>query len=240
MPIDATRAGATTIGRTREGYHVLTAAYVVFAVAELLLAVAAIRLWRRKRSLGAFTVALPIAALVWDNAIVAIGAWVGDGALLQALSWPRFAGHALLTPIWIVTAFEYARRAGAENLASRGWRIAQWGLYGAMVVLGVIRSLVLLRFEIVRQADIVYYTNSGGFPGPPLPAIVMVLCVIAAGIFVARRGVGPWMLIGGVVMFVAAAVPTSMVGFWLSNTGEVVLLAALVATELLLQRRESE
>jgi len=219
---------------------VLTVAYVVFAIAELALAVVAILLWRRKPSLGAFTVALPIAALVWDNAIVAIGAWVGEGALLQALSWPRFAGHALLTPIWIVTAFEYARRAGAEKLGSRGWRVAQWGLYGAMVALGVLRSLVLLRFEIVRQADIVYYTNGGGFPGPPVPAIVMVLCVIAAGIVVVRRGAGPWMLLGGVVMFVAAAVPTSLVGFWLSNTGEVVLSAALVATEMLLQRRESD
>jgi len=217
----------------------LTAAYAFFTAAQATLAVFAVRLYRRHPSLGAFTVALPIAALVWDNLIVAIGSFIGEGSLLQALSWPRFAGHALLTPIWIITAFEYARRAGALRLGSRGWRIAQWSLYAAMVALGVLKSVVLLRFEIVKQADILYYTNSGGFPGPPIPAIVMVLCVIAAGVYVARRGLGPWMLIGGIVMFIAAGVPTSLVGFWLSNTGEVVLAAAMVTTEALLQRRES-
>jgi hypothetical protein len=217
----------------------LTAAYLIFTAAQVTLAALAIRLWRSRRSLGALTVALPIAALVWDNGVVAIGSLLGDGAVLQALSWPRFAGHALLTPIWIVTAVEYARRSGMERLGTRGWRVAQWGLYGAMAAYGFVRSVVLLRMVPVQQADIFYYTNGGGFPGPPAPAIVMVLCVIAAGVVVMRSGAGRWMLLGGVFMFLAALVPTSLVGFWLGNTGEVVLAAAMVATEALLQRREA-
>ncbi len=218
----------------------LTAAYVVFALVQLVLGVWAVALYLRRPSIGAFTVALPIVLLVWDNAVVAIGALVGEGELLQLLSWPRFAGHAFLTPVWIVTGFEYARRGGVSWLESRGSKVFEWVLYGAMVLLGVLRSLVLLDMQPVRQAELLYYTNKGGFPGPPIPALVMVVVVLAAGVALLRRLGWPWLLVGGVIMFVAAAIPTSVVGFWVSNLGEVALSFALVLTEGYLQGRESE
>jgi hypothetical protein len=218
---------------------VLTAAYVGFALAQLALAVWAFALFSKRRSLGAFVVALPIALLVWDNAVVALGSVLGDSPLLLALSWPRFVGHALFTPIWILTGVEYARRAGAKRLRGRGGRIAGWVLYGAMAALGFVRSVVLLRFEPVVQGDLFYYTNGGGFPGPPIPALVMVVVVIATGFLVLRSTGWRWMMIGGIVMFVAAAIPTAIVGFFVSNAGEVALSLALVTTERFLQRRAS-
>jgi hypothetical protein len=217
----------------------LTATYVGFALAQSVLAVWAFALFARRRSLGAFVVALPIALLVWDNTIVALGASLGDGPLLVALSWPRFIGHALFTPVWILTAFEYARRARVGSTRGLGSVVVEWALYAAMVVIGIVRSVVLLRLEPVVQGDVFYYTNGGGFPGPPIPALVMVVVVIAAGVVVLRRTGWRWMLVGGAVMFVAAAIPTSIVGFFVSNAGEVALSLALVATERFLQRRES-
>jgi hypothetical protein len=227
---------ARTRGESRRGgRELLTALYILFAAVQLALGIWAVALYRRRPSVGAFTVALPIVLLVWDNAVVAVGAALGEGSLLRLLSYPRFAGHAFLTPIWIVTGFEFARRAGVPWLQSKGSRTAEWVLYGAMVVLGVIRSLVLLDMGAVRQAELLYYTNKGGFPGPPIPALVMVLVVIVCGIALLRRLGWPWMLGGGVVMFLAAAVPTSAVGFWVSNLGEVALSLALVLTEGYLQ-----
>jgi hypothetical protein len=217
----------------------LTVAYIGFALAQLALAVWAIVLFVRRRSLGAFTVALPIALLVWDNAVVALGATIGDGSLLVALSWPRFIGHALLTPIWILTAFEYARRVDVPWLQSRGSFVAEWMIYVAMASLGFLKSVILLKFEPVVQGDLFYYTNGGGFPGPPIPALVMVIVVIGAGVLVWRRTGWIWMLVGGVAMFVAAAIPISLAGFLVSNGGEVALSLALVATERFLQRHES-
>jgi len=214
----------------------LTAAYIAFALAQLALAIWAFVLFFRRPSLGAFAVALPIALLVWDNAVVALGATVGDGPLLIALSWPRFIGHAVLTPVWILTGFEYARRVGVEWLQGRGSVIAEWVLYLAMVALGVVRSVILLRFEPVTQGDIFYYTNGGGFPGPPIPALVMVVVVVGAGVLLLRRRGWPWMLAGGIAMFAAAAIPVSVAGFLVSNGGEVALSLSLVATERFLQR----
>jgi hypothetical protein len=230
----------------------LTLAYSAFALAMVVLAALAIRRFAARPGAGTFTLALPIALLVWDNSVVALGSLLGEGPLLLALSWPRFVGHAFLTPIWIVTAFEFARLASKGTAASdaappeaasldptprgptgqrnRVWLLAGWLLYALMAALGFVKSVLLLDLAPVRQLDILYYTNVGGFPGPPIPALVMVIVVIVAGALVWKRRGWPWMLAGGLAMFVAAAVPTRLVGFWLSNTGEVLLSAALVAT----------
>ena len=108
-----------------------------------------------------------------------------------------------------------------------------------MALLGFIRSVALLEFEPVVQGDLVYYTNGGGFPGPPVPAIVMVVVLIVSGYVLFRRTGWIWMLAGAVVMFVAAAIPPSVAGFLVSNAGEVVLSLAMVATERHLQHWET-
>lgn len=215
----------------------LTAAYVFYTVAQATLAVWAIRLCRRAPSVGAFTLFLPIAAVVYDNAMVALGRFIGDGRLLEILSFPRFLGHALLTPVWIVTAVAFATRAGAFPTAGKQLLEGSWVLYALMVAVGMVNSVVLLEYAPVVQGDLFYYTNAGGLPGPPAPSITMVLVVIACAVLVLRRTRWPWMLVGGLFMLLAAGVPTRLVGFVVSNSGEVVLAAALVATEAFLQRR---
>jgi hypothetical protein len=217
---------------------VLTAAYVFYACAQAALAVWALRLYRARPSAGALTLLLPIAAVVYDNAVVALGSFIGAGGLLEALSLPRFLGHALLTPIWIVTAVAFARRAGAFEKSERLMTSGSWALYALAVVVGFVNSVVLLRYELVEQGDLVYYTNGGGLPGPPFPSIVMTVVVIVCGVLVLRHASWPWMLAGAVFMLLAAAVPVDVVGFVVSNSGEVVLAACLVATESYLQRRE--
>lgn len=216
----------------------LTAAYIAYALAQAALALVAIRLYRARPSAGALALLLPIAAVVYDNAMVAAGSFIGDGRLLEVLSFPRFLGHALLTPIWIVAAVAFVTQAGAFRGRERAWAIGAWALYAFAVVVGLVNSVVLLRYELVLQADLVYYTNAGGLPGPPFPSIAMTFVVIAMGVVVLRRARWPWMLAGALFMLLAAAIPVDLVGFVVSNSGEVVMAASLVATEAYLQRRE--
>lgn len=208
----------------------LTAAYLLYAVAQTALAVWAFRIYRKDPSAGTLTLMLPIAAVVYDNVAVAVGSFVGAGPLLEALSFPRFLGHALLTPVWIVTAVAFAIRSGAFAGRERVMSIGSWVLYAAMVLIGLVNSVVLLSFELVRLGDLVYYTNGGGIPGPPAPSIVMTLVVIVCGAIVLKRMRWPWMLAGALFMFVAAAIPRAIAGFVVSNSGEVIMAASLVAT----------
>jgi len=211
--------------------------YAAYALIQAALAVVAIRLYRRRPSVGAFALILPTAAVVWDNAIIALGARIGDGPLLVGLSWPRFVGHALLTPIWIITGVAYARRAGVTWL-ERAWvQPAQWVLYAVCVIFGVLRSVVFLTMEPVWEGGAFYYANAGTFPGPPIGSVVMLLVVFACAIPVWRLTAWPWMFVGSAFMLVAALVRVPALGSLLQNLGEVVMAACLVATEWYLSRR---
>jgi len=209
---------------------VLIAAYAVLAVCHLLIAIAGFRLWREHGGYVLLTLILPIIALVYDNTIAALGAFIGEGSLLHALTYPRFVGHAFLTPIWILSSVGLAAFAGSV-FAQRVWvRRGSWVLYLMMVLMGVFDALLLLELAPLREGSVLVYTNVGGLPGPPAPAIVMVLTTMLCGALVWRQIRWPWMFAGATLMLVAAAIPAEVTGFILSATGEVVLAAALVAT----------
>jgi len=216
-----------------------TLAFVFFALAQATLAIIAIRLFRRRPTLSALMLILPVAGVVWDNTIMALGATIGDGPLLVALSWPRFIGHAMLTPAWIVAAIGMVGRTGASWANSRFAAVGQWVLYGFAALAGVLRYVVFLQMSPVWDGGMFYYTNTGTFPGPPVGSITMLLVVLACGFIIWRRTRAPWMLLGALFMLATQVVPREVVGFLVTNSGEVIMAASLVATEAVLQRRKS-
>ena len=55
---------------------------------------------------------LVLAALVFDNLIIGIGKFIGDGPLLEGLNLARFWIHAFVTPVLAAWALHALRRAG--------------------------------------------------------------------------------------------------------------------------------
>jgi hypothetical protein len=217
-----------------------SAAFVFFALAQATLAALAIRLLRRRPSLSLLMLALPIAAVVWDNAIMVLGAPLlnsGHDAALVALSWPRFIGHAVFTPAWIVAAIGLCRQTGARWAATPVANAGQWVLYGFAMLAGVMRYVVFLQMSPVWDGGMFYYTNTGTFPGPPLGSITMLVTVLVCGFVVWRKSGVPWMLLGSLFMLATQLIPREIVGFLVTNSGEVIMAASLVATAALLQRR---
>lgn len=215
-----------------------TVFYAACAIAQAVLAIIAIRLFTRHKSLGALMLILPTAAVVWDNAIIALGATIGDGPLLVGLSWPRFIGHALFTPTWIFTGVALAWRAGVKWLGARWVQIGQWVLYVICLVFGLLRSVIFLKMTPDDQDGLYYFDNTGSFPGPPIGSITMLIVVLIAGIAVWRLTKSPWMFLGSAFMLAVSIYRVGPVMSLLSNTGEVVMAAGLVVTEYIFQKRQ--
>lgn len=218
-----------------------TAAYFGYAVAQAALAVWAFTMWRKERTAAALTLLLPPAAVVYDNLMIALGAYIGTGPLLEALTVPRFLGHALFTPIWIVTAVAFALRAGAFARRDRKFVVGSWVLYGSMVAIGLINEVISFAGEIVYEGDVVYYTNVGRVFTPPPPSLTMLLVVLVCGAIVAwrTRGRWPWMLLGALPVLLSQAVRTDEAAFVLINSSEVVMSLSLVATLWYFRKREA-
>ncbi|MHB1018264.1 MAG: hypothetical protein ACYC2X_10335 [Coriobacteriia bacterium] len=217
-----------------------SAGYIVYALLQAALAVWAFRLWRRDRTAGAFMLMLPIAAVWYDNLIIGLGSTIGAGATLEALTFPRFLGHSLFTPSWMVAAVMLATRIGAFRGRERIARVGSWLLYGAMVAVGLMNEVISFEGELVREADVLYYTNVGRLITPPPPSLTMTLVVLLAGLYIAVRTCGrwPWMALGALLVPAGQFINAEGPLFFIVNLGEVLMSASLVATLAYVMRRE--
>jgi hypothetical protein len=195
------------------------------------------------RAPGAAIIALITGGLVYDNLIISLGTTIGIGPLLQNLSWPRFAMHALLTPFMIIAVTQIAVAGGVRWAASPVWRVVAWVLVGAMAVYGALEHLVGLQtFPACFDGIVRYTTNLAPShfcfeeqvavkgAGPPIPSIVGNIITLAVGIALLRSHRWPWLAAGALVMFAAAGVPIDTYGMAASNGGEAVLMLSFVAT----------
>ncbi|MDP2400909.1 MAG: hypothetical protein Q8M66_02930, partial [Actinomycetota bacterium] len=169
--------------------------------------------------------------------MIALGSFIGFGPLLEVLTIPRFAGHALFTPIWIVAAVGLAIKAGAFSRNRRSFAVGSWILYALMVAVGLLNEVISFVGKEVVEGDVIYYTNVGRVFTPPPPSLTMLLVVLICGVLVAWRVRWPWMLAGALTVLASQAIRSDAAAFVFNNSAEVLMSASLVATLAFLQRR---
>lgn len=202
--------------------------FAILAAIHLVITVVLVRRALAERSWYLALLALVALGLVYDNGMVAVGRFIGEGPVLESLNLPRFIIHALVTPVLIIVGFGLARRAGA------GWAQRRW-VHGAFCALatvligyGVVTELIGLQLEPGGEGDAVSYSAAN--PSLPVPSITVIVVLIAVGVAIIRRG-GVWMTIGSVAMFVAAAIGS--LPLVVANIGEVALIVGLMLTGML-------
>lgn len=196
-----------------------------------------LRIRRNTSAVAATVLLLPQLGLVYDNLIVALGSSIGLGALLQALSWPRFWIHWLCGTWLIIAAGSILR------LARFGWAQSRAAMASFCVLAVGLTALELshlwtAKLYPVCEKGLLRYSTAvtpAQFCQPdqlavagqfPLPAIITCLVVVIAGaVLLWRRGF-PWMFIGGVLMFLSAAPPAAKLK--LDNLGEIFIAGGCI------------
>ncbi|MET8150002.1 hypothetical protein ACIBSW_11370 [Actinoplanes sp. NPDC049668] len=202
----------------------LSASLGLIAVAEIVLLCLVIAMLRHRPDWTLGLLILVIAALIWDNAVIASGGTLGEGEPLRTLSVPRYVTHALLVPLLIMVGVGLGRRHGIRTLAGRAAPAAFGALTVALIAAGLWLDVVTLQLEPTRYADTVRYTNAAAH-GAPIPAVVTILVLIGLGVALLVRARRPWLLAGAVAMFVAAA--AGAMAFWIGNVGELLLILGI-------------
>ncbi|MEV6969935.1 hypothetical protein AB0M47_32955 [Hamadaea sp. NPDC051192] len=203
----------------------LTATLAAVAAALLALAVFAVRRPDTPAAPRALIATLCV-TVAYDDAVIAAGRAIGTGDTLLALNAARFWLHSLVTPLAVAAAAALAASLGVAVLARTPGRIAVGVVVTGLIALGMATEASRLDLRTQSEAGTLRYVSERG--GPPLAAIATVIAVIAIGAAVWRRAGIPWLLVGAVVMFAAAAAGATR--FWIGNLGELVLQAAFVAT----------
>ena len=209
--------------------------YILYTVAHIALLIWGIRLWQNGRKFALFLILLPILGLIYDNGVIALGRFMGEGDLLQTLNQGRFLLHTLITPMLIAAAAALAAQAGIEWAKKR----VTHALFGVI-------SVALIGFGLTDFARFVYAAEWFGgtlryvdtaVAGPPIPSIITIIILMIIGGFIGRNGRWPWLFVGSLIMFIGSAIPPSIVGPIVGSGVEVVLLGSLLATEKWLGNR---
>ncbi|MEZ5500122.1 MAG: hypothetical protein R3E77_11935 [Steroidobacteraceae bacterium] len=217
----------------------MNAAFVIYGCLQCALLIWLLRYFRRSRDPAALVLMVPQALLVYDNWVIAAGAWIGPGPTLLALSWPRFWGHWLFGSWLVLACGAILQRCGF----ARGHGRPFTGTFGLL-------TLALMACEaphfwnveihavcepgVIRYSSAVRAGTSCFDPwlvvagGPPLVPIIVCLVVIGCGIAVSCRCRSFWLMAGGILMLISASPP--LAAAHLDNLGEVCIMAGFAAT----------
>lgn len=188
---------------------------------------------------------LVVAGLVYDNALLALGSRIGEGALLESLNLGRFWIHALVTPLLVLFAWHACVRAsraasrpgdrGADGghgwVRSRAAAVAAVVATAALVVLELVDVVLPLELEVQREYGVLSYTDASSGGGPPLMVLFVAAALIVAGLLVWRWQGWPWLLVGSVIMTIGSGVPVPVDSGAVTNAFELVLLTSILATK---------
>jgi hypothetical protein len=229
----------------------LSAAYLVIAIVDLGVLFWAARHCLRYRSNGLLFATLPLLLLWYDNAVIAIGSTLGEGALLMNLNTVRFLAHYISLPMTFIAIGAMAREAGFRLAQQK----AVMGAFCLLAVYFIAHDLWLFSqstFYPSCFADTLRYTThiaeytacgpdaeiGVGRSIPPIPAITLTNMLIVFGIFLWRRTGWKWLTLGSIGAMAFFAVPYAQTGGIFGNIGEPIISSVIIATAVNIAKRQ--
>ena len=174
---------------------------------------------------------LVILPLIYDNAILGIGKWIGEGEVLKNLNIARFWLHALLTPLLILFSLDVLKRAGVEwaNKTSTLLFAIAYTLIAFLVELFTVVWDLTLKVE--EKHGILSYTAANSPSGPPIMIILVTLALLVSSIILWKRTGWFWMFVGVALMLVGGMIDIPIKSGAITNAFELILLTFLVFTK---------
>lgn len=201
--------------------------YGVITVLYILLLAYGIFLWKRDSDHGPrYLLFLVTAALVWDNGVMAVGNWIGEGELLKGLNLARFWLHAFCTPLLAVVAFDLMRKAGSPWAPKSIARWGAWIVAAVLIILELVTETTGIKIKPVHEFGALRYVPAGEPSEPPLMVILVMVLLLAAGVVLWKRKVTSVLFWGTLLMAVGSAIPIPVDSKATTNVFELLLIAS--------------
>ena len=207
--------------------------YLLFALAYLVLFIFMIRSMKRNGIASLSNVLiLVILPLIYDNTILGVGSWIGEGQTLEVLNTARYWMHAILTPLLIVFSLGVLRssRVNWANTSAALWVTVAYAFAAFMVELFTVLLNLSLQAEV--KYGVLSYASTNSPSGPPIMILMVTLALLVSSIILWKRTGWFWMFIGVALMLVGSMIDIPVESAAITNAFELILLTSLVATKL--------
>lgn len=207
--------------------------YLLFALAYLVLFIIMVRSMKRNGIASLSNVLiLVILPLIYDNTILGVGSWIGEGQTLEVLNTARYWMHAIFTPLLIVFSLGVLRRARVNwaNTSAALWITVVYAFAAFMVEL--VTVLLNLSLEAEVKYGVLSYASTNSPSGPPIMILMVTLALLVSSIILWKRTGWFWMFIGVALMLVGSMIDIPVESAAITNAFELILLTTLVVTKL--------
>lgn len=178
---------------------------------------------------------LVIFGLVYDNLIMAFATFIGEGNVLQLLSYIRYWLHALFTPTLILYAFAVSFRAGLPWAKKTYWKAFAYLLTSGLILYELLTSVKGLKLEPHWKNGVLSYESVGQSVTPVMVMVITLILVIVGFLFIVQyRFI--WLFIGTLVMIVGGIIAAWTKSSLMMNGAEFLFIISLLFTYLFLIR----
>lgn len=183
---------------------------------------------------------LVLAALVYDNLIIGIGRFIGEGPFLEGANLARFWIHALVTPVLVAWALHALRRAGFGFAQAKWFQVVSIGSALALTVLEYFLEIRGLEIVPNDEYGALSYTNAEPPSGPPIMVLIVAAVLLVVGAMLWKKQKWPWLFIGAVIMTIGSAVELPIPSGAITNAFELILLISIMATKAFQDRQDED
>lgn len=173
---------------------------------------------------------LVIFGLIYDNFIIASGKFIGEGMVLENLSYVRYWLHALFTPTLILFAWTIYFSACLPWAHKKPLKVLAFLLTIGLIFYEWSTSIKVLKLEPSLKNGLLTYESVGKAVSPVM-VIIITLALGVVGLLLMIKLRFFWLLAGTLVMILGGILAIWIKNFPVLNVSEFVLIVTLLLTK---------
>src|SRR5699024_2414980 len=165
----------------------------------------------------------------------AFGRFIGEGNVLESLSYVRFWLHALFTPTLILFAWSIYSRTGLPWAKKRFWKVLAHLITIGLILYELFASVKGLKLEPSWKNGVLTYESAGQSVGPFMViSITIILGIVGLLLVIKFRFF--WLFIATLVMISGGILAIWIKNFPIMNVLEFLFIVSLLWTKQFLIR----
>ncbi|SER55196.1 hypothetical protein SAMN04487944_10623 [Gracilibacillus ureilyticus] len=212
--------------------------YFLFVIAYISLLVWAVYSSSQNLSYRSFLF-LVITGLVYDNALLAFGRFIGAGELLETLNAARYWIHAIVTPTLVLYCYGILKLLNIEWVNSNKGKMVFYYITLLLIAIELIIEVIPLNLKPVWENGVLNYAPVTANNHPPYMILAVTVILLVTSIILCKKTKWKWMLIGTVLMGAGSAAAPLFPSGALTNGFELILIFTLVITKIYIERKKT-
>mgnify|MGYP001443597372 CR=1 FL=1 len=191
----------------------------------------ALMIFSRNRIKTDIVLILVIFALLYDNLVLAIGEYIGEGTLLKNINIARYWLHAFITPLLVIFAWNTLVKANIYFAKKKLVKTLAILFSFALMLFKIVTILNSTNFEPKWEYGILSYEMVKGLNIPSIMIIGVMISLLITSLIVWWKQKWPWYFVGVISMAIAPLINFFIETGTSHNITELILIIALIKTK---------